>query len=88
MKNSTKTAAKNIQSGMTIQYVGHVKYSWDDSPYLSALQGTIKENSPIVKVAEVKLLNQWLKNNNEILIITECGLEISFSTRTRVIVLQ
>ena len=81
-----KINTKQIEKGMTIKYRGHFQPS--DVNYLSVTCGTIKKSSPIVVVKEVEGLTQKFKHTKEIIIKTECGLRLNFSTRQSVILIK
>ena len=78
-----KATAKNIETGMTIQYTGTYQ-TIDGIGYVSC--GSIKKDSPIVKVLSVKHNPQRFSGLNSIMVTTECGLTLRFSTRQSVLV--
>lgn len=78
-----KTTAKNIKVGMTIQYTG---YQLNYKNEKSVLCGSIKKDSPIIKVLSVSNNQQVFSGLNSIMVTTECGLTLKFSTRQSVIV--
>ncbi len=78
-----KTTAKNIKAGMTIQYTGYQLNSKNEK---SVLCGSIKKDSPIIKVLSVRNNAQQFSGLNSIIVTTECGLNLKFSTRQSVIV--
>ena len=78
-----KTTAKNIEAGMRIQYTGYQLNSKNEK---SVLCGSIKKDSPIIKVLSVSNNAQQFSGLNSIIVTTECGLNLKFSTRQSVIV--
>ena len=78
-----KATAKNIEAGMTIQYTGTYN-TIDGVSHVSC--GSIKKDSPIVKVLSVKNNPQRFSGLNSIMVTTECGLTLKFSTRQSVLV--
>jgi hypothetical protein len=77
-----KISAKHIKQGMQIQYAGHREFNGK----LSASCGTVKKNSPVVEVVSVEDLAQEYHNLKGIMVRTACGLEITFSTRQKVLI--
>lgn len=79
-----KATAKNIETGMTIKYTGYHKTE-NGISYVSC--GSIKNTSPIVKVLSVKYNPQRFSGLNSIIVTTECGLNLKFSTRQSIIII-
>jgi hypothetical protein len=75
-----KISTKDLTGGMKIQYVGHHKFG----DRLVVLCGSIKKNSPIVKIEKVENSIQQFKFNKGVKVFTSCGLELFFSTKQKV----
>lgn len=84
-----KVSVKEIKEGMTIQYVGHHESYCEEEKKLGIKSvdcGSIKKSSPVVRVKSVNPQVQRFENLNSVIIETECGLLLDFSTRQKVIV--